>query len=73
MNFDAPSRETCTVRRVRSNTPLQALTLLNDRTAAEAAAGLAKRIQQESGANDVAARAGFRFDSARAASPLRMS
>src|SRR6185312_5994682 len=41
MNFDAPSRECCTVKRPRTNTPLKALTLLNDATAFEAAAALA--------------------------------
>jgi hypothetical protein len=44
MTFDATSREYCTVRRVRTNTPLQALTLLNDPVSFEAARALAKRM-----------------------------
>ena len=44
MTFDATSREFCTVRRVRTNTPLQALTLLNDPAAFEAARALADRM-----------------------------
>lgn len=44
MSFDAPSRETCTVRRSRTNTPLQALTVLNDPVYVEAAQALARRI-----------------------------
>jgi uncharacterized protein DUF1553/uncharacterized protein DUF1549/cytochrome c len=47
--FDAPSREFCTVRRVRTNTPLQALTTLNDPVFFEAAQALAKRIMQQAG------------------------
>ncbi len=43
VNFDATSRTTCTVQRSRSNTPLQALTLLNDPVYVEAAAALARR------------------------------
>ncbi len=44
MTFDATSREFCTVRRVRTNTPLQALTGLNDEAFFEAARALAVRV-----------------------------
>jgi hypothetical protein len=47
--FDAPSRESCTVRRIRTNTPLQALTTLNDPVFFEAAQALAKRVATEAG------------------------
>ena len=47
--FDAPSRELCTVRRVRTNTPLQALTTLNDPAFVDAARGLARRMAAEGG------------------------
>ncbi len=47
--FDAPSREICTVKRSRTNTPLQALALLNETTSIEAAHGLAGRMLDEGG------------------------
>jgi hypothetical protein len=47
MTFDAVSREFCTVRRVRTNTPLQALTMLNDEAFFEAARALAVRTAKE--------------------------
>jgi hypothetical protein len=52
MNFDATSREFCTVRRVRTNTPLAALTTLNDPAFFEMAQSLGRRIATEGGDTD---------------------
>lgn len=60
--FDAPSRETCTVRRVRTNTPLQAFVTLNDPVYVEAAQALARRIVREGGTTpEEGARFGLRL------------
>ena len=45
--LDAPSRESCTARRERTNTPLQALLLLNEQQFIDSAKSLAKRILEE--------------------------
>ena len=49
--FDAPSGETCTIRRIRTNTPLQALVTLNDPTLMEAAQHLARGSSQPGGSS----------------------
>jgi len=49
--FDAPNRELCTVKRPRTNTPLQALVLLNDPVYLEAARGLGLRAIREGGSS----------------------
>ncbi len=49
INFDSPTRETCTVRETRTNTPLQALNLMNDQTFLDASKQLAERIAKEPG------------------------
>ncbi|HTQ09425.1 MAG TPA: DUF1553 domain-containing protein, partial [Fimbriimonadaceae bacterium] len=51
LNFDGTSREECTVRRIRTNTPLQALALLNDEAMFEAAKALGVRMIKEGGSS----------------------
>ena len=64
--FDAPSREVCSVRRNRTNTPLQALVTMNDPVYVEAAQALARRMAKDGGATDAdKARHGFRLVLAR--------
>ncbi len=58
--FDAPSREVCVLQRPRTNTPLQALALLNDPACFEAAQALARRLMTEGG-GDVSSRIGYGF------------
>ncbi len=47
--FDSPTRETCTMRETRTDTPLQALDLMNDVTYVEAARKLGERMMLEGG------------------------
>jgi hypothetical protein len=49
--FDAPSREICAIKRVRTNTPLQAFVTLNDPVYVESAQALAQRVVREGGSN----------------------
>ena len=65
VNFDSPSRETCTVRETRTDTPLQALNLMNDVIFIEAARKFAERMLLEGGADPL----GYGFRIALARSP----
>jgi mono/diheme cytochrome c family protein len=68
--FDAPNREVCTIRRPRTNTPLQALVTLNDPVFVEAAQALARRIVCESGPDSAEqVTRGFRLVLTRAPQP----
>jgi len=68
MIFDAPNRENCTVRRGRTNTPLQALVLMNDPQFVEAARAFAERVLLEGG-NSPQDRLNFAFETATARQP----
>jgi hypothetical protein len=69
VTFDAPDRETCTVRRARTNTPLQALVLMNDPTYVEASRKLAERLMKEAATRDDRINLGFRLATARPPTP----
>jgi mono/diheme cytochrome c family protein len=60
ITFDGPSGEACVARREVSNTPLQALTLLNDQVFVEAAQTLGRQVAASSAATDAKARDLFR-------------
>lgn len=77
-SFDAPNRESYCLRRERSNTPLQALTLMNDVQFFEAARTYAQRVMQSYPGTDARITALFRtstgrFPSAQEAEIMRQS
>jgi hypothetical protein len=61
LTFDGGSGEVCQIRRIRTNTPLQALVTLNDPVYLEAAAGLARRMIAEAGDAESRAARGLRL------------
>lgn len=75
MNFDASARMACVVRRSRSNTPLQALTLLNDPVYVGATKAFARRIVAEAPSTDLESRLNeaFRLALARAPQPQELA
>jgi hypothetical protein len=68
--FDAPTRETCTAQRSQTNTPLQALALMNDPTFVEASRKLAERIMVQPDVDD-SGRVAFAFRASTARRPLK--
>lgn len=56
ITLDAPSREYCNIRRIQTNTPLQALVTLNDAVFVEAAQALARRMLRESESKELGER-----------------
>lgn len=74
VNFDATARLACVVQRSRTNTPLQALTLLNDPVYVEAATGLANRVLTH-GPDNIEDRLtyAFRLCTARAPGPAELN
>jgi hypothetical protein len=75
MNFDANARMACRVKRPRSNTPLQALTLMNDPVYVEAAMALARRVLTEkpTAATDERISHAFRLATGRAPTPAELA
>ena len=73
MTFDAPSREVCTVRRARTNTPLQALATMNDEQFVEASRQFARRMLVEGGTTyPERLTHGFRLATGRKPSPAEL-
>lgn len=69
--FDAPSREECTAQRPRSNTPIAAMTLLNDPTFIEAARKFAEDVLQNGGQSDTQ-KINYAFSKATSRTPEKM-
>lgn len=67
--FDAPSRESCTARRERTNTPMQALLLMNEKQYVEAARLLAKRALEADGVTSVEQRMEWLYETVTARLP----
>jgi uncharacterized protein DUF1553 len=65
VTFDSPTRETCVVRETRTNTPLQALDLMNDVTYIEAARKLGERMYKQDATDAERLRTGWRIALAR--------
>lgn len=72
VNFDAPDRGACTVNRARTNTPLQALTLLNDPAYFEMALALADRILAEASTTEERFDRAFRIAVSRPPGPAEV-
>jgi hypothetical protein len=74
INFDAANRETCIVRETRTDTPLQALNLMDDVTFVEAARFIGQRMMKEGGVTpDQRLRFGFRLVTGHSPSPAELS
>ncbi len=72
ITFDGPSREICTIRRFNTNTPLQALVLLNDPVYVETAQALARRMAKHGGSIDERLAFGFQAALVRAPQPREL-
>lgn len=70
-SFDAPPRDLCSKRRLVSNTPLQALTVLNDEAFHEAAISLSRHISQATADLDARIALGYRITTSRIITPDR--
>ncbi|RCR68088.1 DUF1553 domain-containing protein [Larkinella punicea] len=73
ITFDSPSREFCQVRRIRTNTPLQALVTLNDPVFVESAQTLAAMMQKHGKTADQQIQAGFRQVMQRNPAPQKLA
>lgn len=71
INFDAPDRMTCVAKRPNTNTPLQALTLLNDEVYVEIAKAMAIRIMRETSARSLESQLEYAMQIALARTPTR--
>jgi hypothetical protein len=60
MIFDASNRDQCEVKRLQTNTPLQALVMMNDPAVLEASRVMAERLMEEKTASDLKVKTAFR-------------